>query len=349
MEKKQQSTAPIILCIEDESDLREVLAEEMRDAGYQVIEAADGKEALTALQSTEPDLILCDIVMPRLGGYQFLQQIREEHPELAGVPFIFLSAQDQVEQIVSGKHAGADDYLVKPVNFDLMLATIAARLRQVERLQVQLQHQIKAVDTNLPEANSGNGQVFQRFSKTLNLISSGIVLLDASGQTLFINSFAKKLIEKANSADIEAMVKQHLWQHGAIRQAILAAKQGEDYIDFLALACDEGRRDILLTICALDATAQHSEEPAVALFFSHRGQNELVPFKALAALFQLTPMESLVAWAFAQGMRSEEIAQTFNISITTVAFHKRNIFQKTQTNRQADLVALLLTLPTTTL
>ena len=346
-------TLPIILCIEDEIDLREVLAEEMRDAGYQVVEAANGKEALVALQGSRPDLILCDILMPRMGGYQFLQHLREDHPELAAVPFIFLSAQDQVEQIVSGKHAGADDYLVKPVNFDLMLATIDARLRQVQRLQAQLHSQNTPANATALQAGSSASKIFQRFSKTLDFISSGIVLLDANAQTLFMNSTAKTVLNKALSPGIDAMVtqqnKQTLWQHGAIRQAISAAKQGEDYIDFLALIGPAGQRDVVLTICALDATAQHSNEPAVALFFSHRGQNELVPFKALASLFQLTPMESRVAWAFAQGMRSEEIALTFNISITTVAFHKRNIFQKTQTNRQADLVALLLTLPTTTL
>lgn len=346
-------TAPIILCIEDEIDLREVLAEEMRDAGYQVIEAADGKEALVALQSTRPDLILCDILMPYMGGYQFLQHLREDHPELAAVPFIFLSAQDQVEQIVSGKHAGADDYLVKPVNFDLMLATIDARLRQVQRLQAQLRSQSTQEDATALQPDSSASKVFQRFSKTLDFISSGIVLLDANAQTLFMNNTAKTVINKALSSGIEMMVKQQdkqtLWQHGAIRQAISAAKQGEDYIDFLAFVGPDGQRDVVLTICALDATVQQSDEPAVALFFSHRGQNELVPFKALEALFQLTPMESRVAWAFAQGMRSEEIAKTFKVSITTVAFHKRNIFQKTQTNRQADLVALLLTLPTTTL
>lgn len=344
-------TEPIILCVEDEVDLREVLVEEMHDAGYQVIEAADGEEALIVLQNTRPDLILCDIAMPRMGGYQLLQHIRAGHSELADVPFIFLSAQDQVEQIVSGKHAGADDYLVKPVNFDLMLATIDARLRQVQRLRTQLKMQAAQTNTAVLKPDNDANKIYQRISKTLDFINSGIVLLDENAQTLFMNNTAKTVINKALCPDIAAMVKQHdeqtIWRHTAIRQAIVAAKQGDDYIDFLALACHTGQRDVLLTICALSATSTDSDDPVVALFFSHSGHNELVPFKALGTLFQLTPMECRVAWAFAQGMRSEEIAQDFSISMTTVAFHKRNIFQKTQTNRQADLVALLLTLPTT--
>lgn len=340
--------AAIILCIEDEIDLREVLVEEMRDAGYQVIEAADGKEALLAIKHTQPDLILCDIAMPRMDGYQLLQHIRDNHTELAAVPFIFLTAQDRVGQIVSGKHAGADDYLVKPVNFDLMLATIDAHLRQVQRLRSQLQTEAAQISTAVLEVESGTNKLFQRISKTLDFIASGIVLLDANAQTLLMNNTAKIVIDKADSPEIVSIFKQGVWRHAAIRKAISAAQQGDDYIEFLSLACRDGQRDILLTICALNTESTGSDDAAVALFFSHAGHHELVPFKALAALFHLTPMESRVAWAFAQGMRSEDIARTFSVSMTTVAFHKRNIFQKTQTNRQADLVALLLTLPATT-
>ncbi len=286
--------------------------------------------------------------MPNMDGYQLLQRIRDKHAELAGVPFIFLTAQNRVGQIVSGKHAGADDYLVKPVNFDLMLATIDARLRQVQRLRSQLQTETTQVNTAALEIENGANKLFQRISKTLDLITSGIVLLDANAQTLLMNNTAKTVINKAACSEIASMFKQATWRHAAIRQAISAAQQGDDYIEFLSLACHGDQRDILLTICALNTGITDSNDPVVALFFSNVGHHELVPFQALEALFQLTPMESRVAWAFAQGMRSEEIAQTFSISMTTVAFHKRNIFQKTQTNRQADLVALLLTLPATT-
>ncbi len=349
MEDLLPPVAAIILCIEDEVDLREVLVEEMRDAGYYVIEATDGVEALVVLKHTQPDLILCDIAMPRMDGYQLLQHIRENHTELAGVPFIFLTAQDRIEQIVSGKHAGADDYLVKPVNFDLMLATIDAHLRQVQRLRLLMETETEqARATAVLKVENGAGKVFQRISKTLDLITTGIVLLDGNAKILLMNNTAKTVITKAACPEISAMFKQDTWRHAAIRKAISAAQQGEDYIGYLSLACHDGQRDILLTICALNTEITDDNDPVVALFFSHAGHHELVPFRALDALFQLTPMESRVAWAFAQGLRSEKIAQTFNISITTVAFHKRNIFQKTQTNRQADLVALLLTLPATT-
>lgn len=340
--------APVIFCIEDEIDLREILVEEIRDAGYRVVESGDGKEALLALNHTRPDLILCDISMPNMGGYELLHYIREHHADLADVPFIFLTAQDGSGQIVSGKHAGADDYLVKPVNFDLMLATIHARLRQVQQFREKVIRDSPAVVPNKDILNIEN-TVLQRISKTFDLISSGIVLLNSQSKMLFINSTARELCARAVCPGISQMIvyenEQQYWHHSAIRQAIQASTKKEDYIDFLSLARNDGQRDLLLTICVLAPTESDCDGPVVALFFCHTGRNEPTPIKALEALFQLTPMESRVAWAFAQGIRADEIAKTFNISMTTVAFHKRNIFQKTHTNRQADLIALLLTLP----
>lgn len=340
--------APVIFCVEDEIDLREVLVEEMEDAGYRVVESGDGKEALLALNQTRPDLILCDVSMPTMGGYELLHHIREHHTDLADVPFIFLTAQDSSGQIVSGKHAGADDYLVKPVDFDLMLATIHARLRQVQQFREKTKREAPIAfqeDNNLNIENT----VLQRISKTFDLISSGIVLLNNHSKVLFMNNAARELCAKAVCPEISEMIvyenDQAYWQHSAIRQAINASNTEEDYIDFLSLARNDSQRDLLLTICALAPTISNDDDPVVALFFCHTGRNEPTPIKALDALFQLTPTESRVAWAFAQGRRADEIANTFNISMTTVAFHKRNIFQKTHTNRQADLIALLLTLP----
>lgn len=321
---------PIIFCIEDEVDLREVLVEEIKDAGYRVIEAADGKEAVAALTHTRPDLILCDILMPNMDGYELLQYIRQHHPELDDVPFIFLTALDEPRQIISGKHAGADDYLVKPIDFDLMLATIQARLRQVQRWRGKVTSE-------------------QFTEKTLDLINSAIILLNNQAKVLFMNSTAQQLVAKEICPLLSTMVVHKndgvYYYHSAIRKAILAAEKEEDYIDYLSLPRNDGQRDLLLTICSLASEGNEIEGPGAALFFCQTSRKEPTPIKALEALFQLTPMESRVAWAFAQGMRADKIAANFSISTTTVAFHKRNIFQKTHTNRQADLIALLLSLP----
>lgn len=126
-----QQARSLILCVEDEPDLRRDIADELSEAGYAVIEACDGWEALDLLDASRPDLILCDISMPGLSGYDVLRSVRAKGPDYAETPFVFLSALSDPREIVEGKRLGADDYLVKPIDYDLLLATVDARLRQI--------------------------------------------------------------------------------------------------------------------------------------------------------------------------------------------------------------------------
>lgn len=199
-----------ILCVEDEDELRTDISDELAEAGYDVIEARNGEEALGALAERRPDLILCDISMPGLDGYDVLKAVLAEGPDYADIPFVFLSALGDPREVVAGKRLGADDYLVKPIDYDLFLATIDARLRQIGRI--------------------------------------------------------RSTQEVRTVADVGA------W----------------------------------------------------------------------SAAFGLTPAEKRVAHALTEGKTLTQIADGLDVSRTTIAFHLRNIFQKTGTERQAELVALLL-------
>ena len=83
---------PLILCVEDEADIRGDITEELRDAGYETVEAANGREGLQAMTEHKPDLVLCDITMPVMNGYEMLTALRDDHPDFADLPFVFLSA-----------------------------------------------------------------------------------------------------------------------------------------------------------------------------------------------------------------------------------------------------------------
>jgi DNA-binding response OmpR family regulator len=128
-----------ILCVDDTSDIRELLVDELRDAGYQTIEAANGEEGLAAILEHKPDLVLCDITMPVMNGYQLLETLRKDHPGFAEMPFIFLSGLADRKDVIAGKQLGGDDYLTKPVDFEIMRATVKARLDQVRRIDQQKQ------------------------------------------------------------------------------------------------------------------------------------------------------------------------------------------------------------------
>jgi len=122
-----------ILCIEDEEDIRSMLVEELEDEGYEVLEAENGELGLAMITSNCPDLILCDVNMPVMGGRELLVELRENHPKYNDVPFIFLSAFADNKDVISGLELGADDYLTKPVDLDILLAKVNGVLNNSER------------------------------------------------------------------------------------------------------------------------------------------------------------------------------------------------------------------------
>ncbi len=119
-----------ILCIDNEPLLRQNVAEDLREAGYRVIEASDGREGLEMILYHRPDLVISDIIMPRMDGYELLKELREKYHQLKELPFIFLTGLNKNHQIVSGLKIGAQNYLTKPVSFRLLRTTVAARLNQ---------------------------------------------------------------------------------------------------------------------------------------------------------------------------------------------------------------------------
>jgi DNA-binding NarL/FixJ family response regulator len=118
-----------ILIIEDEPEMRRNITTLLRYHEYEPIEAENGRRGVELARRQKPDLILCDVMMPELDGYGVLQLLRQD-AGLASIPFIFLTARGDKDDLRSGMNLGADDYLTKPVaNADLIQA-IAARLRR---------------------------------------------------------------------------------------------------------------------------------------------------------------------------------------------------------------------------
>src|SRR3546814_6836000 len=115
---------PVILCVEDEPDLLRDIAEELCEAGYTPLLASNGDEALSQIHATRPDLILCDISMPGLDGFDLLHAVQAMESDYASIPFVFLTALSDPREVVEGNRLGADDYLIKPVDYDLLLATV---------------------------------------------------------------------------------------------------------------------------------------------------------------------------------------------------------------------------------
>lgn len=124
-----------ILIIEDEREIREAISEELHDAGYAISEATDGADGLEKIQADAPDLILCDIAMPRIDGLETLIQLRANFPKLANTPFVFLTAFSDRQRQIKAQKAGADDFLQKPVDFELLQEVVKNQLRKLDTAQ----------------------------------------------------------------------------------------------------------------------------------------------------------------------------------------------------------------------
>ena len=207
----ENATPTVVLCVEDEPALQQDVCDELAEAGYRALRAAHGGEAIAILRTTRPDLILCDIDVPGMDGFALVQAVQAMGSDFAEIPFVFLTALADRQDVAQGKRLGADDYLIKPIDYELLLATVEARLRQVARI---------------------------------------------------------RRAQRERTADVSA--------------------------------------------------------------------------EALIQRFGLTPAEAKVAIALTEGLQAQDMAQRFDVARTTIAFHMRNIFQKTATTRQAELVAQLL-------
>ena len=119
--------------VDDQPALLDSLALALEAAGYQVLMASDGIEALDVLRSQPVSLILADIAMPRMNGYQLYERVLE-NPQWVTIPFIFLTARALDSDVRYGKELGVDDYLVKPIQPEDLLAVVQGKLRRARQL-----------------------------------------------------------------------------------------------------------------------------------------------------------------------------------------------------------------------
>jgi DNA-binding response OmpR family regulator len=129
-------TGKRILCIEDDRETAALIAEELVDRGYDVTLAFNGREGLAAILKTMPDLVLCDISMPMMSGFELLERLIALAPRFSKMPFVFLTALTDRDNELKGRQLGADDYVTKPIDFEVLATIITARLAGVARLEL---------------------------------------------------------------------------------------------------------------------------------------------------------------------------------------------------------------------
>jgi two-component system response regulator MprA len=146
----------MILVVDDDPKIRSVLSRGLRFEGYDVQLAADGLEALRLARADPPDLIVLDVMLPGMDGLEVCRRLRRG----TAVPILMLTARDAVPDRIAGLDSGADDYLVKPFDFDELLARIRALLRRAQpRGEEILAFADLRLDTGAREAYRGNRRI----------------------------------------------------------------------------------------------------------------------------------------------------------------------------------------------
>ncbi|MBL4705754.1 MAG: response regulator [Flavobacteriales bacterium] len=150
-----------ILIIEDEKEIREAIEEVLSLNGYKVNTAENGKEGLDMAIETSPDLVLCDVLMPKLNGWQTIEAFRA-NSKLKYVPFVFLSAMSSITDFRKGMNLGADDYLSKPFDPKELISTISIQLGKVAAISKQ--NTKEAIDKLIIKEKSNDS--FDGFERT---------------------------------------------------------------------------------------------------------------------------------------------------------------------------------------
>lgn len=133
-ERLVRGTLPKILLVDDEEDILELLQYNLRREGFQIALAHDGVEGLEQAEAEQPDLIILDVMMPRMDGLEVCRRLRQ-HAHLRQTPILMLTARSEEEDMVRGLDYGADIYLTKPISVPVLLSQVKALLRGARRYE----------------------------------------------------------------------------------------------------------------------------------------------------------------------------------------------------------------------
>ncbi len=187
-----------ILLAEDEEMLAAIVRDTLEVKGFEVKVATNGKEAVSLFQSFDPDLVLLDIMMPELNGYEVAESIRKSNQE---IPIIFLTAKTQTVDVIKGFESGANDFIRKPFSLDELCARIQTLLKnskgttekkeifQIGRFEFDHQSQLLTIDGNKKSLSFKESELLVLMARAMNkVIEKDIVLNDLWNDNNIYNS-----------------------------------------------------------------------------------------------------------------------------------------------------------------
>ncbi len=225
MEMTRADGTPLrVLVVDDEQNIAELIAMALRYEGWEVSQAHTGSKAVTAAREFKPDAVVLDMMLPDFDGMEVLRRMRSFDP---GVPVVFLTARDSVEDRVAGLTAGGDDYVTKPFSLEELVARLRALVRRAGAQAVVHEHVLAVGDLTLDEDSH---EVF-RAGEEITLTATEFELLR------FLMRNPRRVLSKAQILD-------RVWNYDFGGQANVV----ELYISYLRKKVDVGRESMIHTM-----------------------------------------------------------------------------------------------------
>jgi DNA-binding response OmpR family regulator len=313
------SSLPRLLIVDDNPSMIRLLGA-IFDKDYQVTFAIDGKTALEMVEKEPPCLILLDVMMPEMDGYEVCKHLKNNELT-ANIPVIFVTAKSNSEEEFYALNLGAVDYLCKPIS------------PQIAKIRVK---------------NHIKNKYAQGFSTmAMDALSLAILIVDEQGAVKYINTCAKELLNiKIRSLTIkdDYLSAINFSDKSKLSAFITAATSAEEIRSAMFLHDDEVRQVFITPLPSMSSFMLNVNMPLALILITE--PNEIVSeVQLMGKLYDLSPAELRVATALLAGKSPGEYAIDAGLTLHTVRSQLKNLFSKTYTRRQSELVALLSKLP----
>ncbi len=347
-----------ILIIEDDLVLRDNISDFLEEEGYRILKTENGIDGIKLAIEQIPDLILCDIEIPNIKGYDVFR-ILQENSATTLIPFVFITARVSKDDIRAGMQLGADDYITKPFDIEELLTTIEIRIKKRERL-----------------IDAGNECYRMLFDNSLSgafliqskrIVYSNIQLSKTLGYTS--NALEEvQLTRLIYHEDIKAVKKKVRACIRGIQQIInlnfrIVTKNGKPVMVRMCagITIYKGRKTLIGNILKLNGNKNHDElcianraSLEYAIRVIEQNQHIITPtmVKKLSSIYHsdtptqqntehqvaITQREKEVLQLICEGLSTQDIARRLSVSARTVDTHRSNLIRKTGTRNVVDLV-----------
>jgi DNA-binding response OmpR family regulator len=330
---------PTVLIVDDTSLDLQVLAMILGKDGYQIAAAVNGRQALDIIENIYPDLILLDIMMPGMDGYEVCKLLKAS-PDKRDIPIIFLTVKDDMADILSGYEVGAVDYVIKPFNSAELLARVRTHVELkkkrdnekelIARLTTALEEQKRAEDA-LQKTNENLERLVEE--RTVELVQKNRQLMEEIG-------------ERRRAEDALAIKSQNLEESNTALKVLLTQRE-MDKNDLEERVLSNIKNLIIPNIEKLKRIHKRTKN----LVYLNVLESNLISItssfsnKISSRYLTLTAKEIQIANFVKEGKRSKDIAELMDVSERTIDFHRKNIRLKLGIkNRKGNLRSSLLSI-----